>query len=75
METYTLPYRKYIANGNLQYDSGNSNMTDFDKGKKVIQQRKNLSKINSGKMLLLRFTIFKNILFLGYTIISVKNNS
>ena len=45
METYTLPYRKYIANGNLQYDSGNSNMTDFDKGKKVIQQRKNLSKI------------------------------
>ena len=25
MKTYTLPYTKQIANGNLLYDSGNSN--------------------------------------------------
>ena len=26
METYTLPYVKQIANGNLLYDSGNLNL-------------------------------------------------
>ena len=27
METYTLPYVKYIASGNLLYDAGRSNPT------------------------------------------------
>ena len=27
MEIYALPYVKYIANGNLLYDSGNSNQS------------------------------------------------
>ena len=32
METYTLPYVKYITSGNLLYDAGSSNPMLWDKG-------------------------------------------